>query len=44
LRFRGKGRSGGGIQSRAVVNEVTFKTTKYLSEMLANFKKNIEEK
>lgn len=44
LRFRGKGRSGGGIQSSAVVNEVTFKTTKYLSEMLANFKKNIEEK
>ena len=43
LRFRGKGRSGGGIQVKGVVRELDFKTTKYLSEMIDHFKGNIKK-
>lgn len=42
LRYKGKGRSGGGIQSKYTVQEIEFKTTKYLSNMIDGFKRNID--
>jgi hypothetical protein len=42
LRYTGKGRSGGGFQSKNEVNELDFRTTKYFSEICANFKRNIK--
>ena len=42
LRFSGKGRSSGGIQVKGVVNEVTFTTTKYMSELTENFKNRMQ--
>jgi len=42
LRYDNKGRSGGGIQVKSAVRELNFKTTKYLSEMISNFKKDIK--
>jgi len=41
LRYSGRGRSKGGVQSSSIVNELTFKTTRYLSDMLSNFRGNI---
>lgn len=43
LRYKGMGRSGGGIQSKYIVREVEFKTTKYLSSMIEGFKRNISK-
>jgi len=42
LRFSGKGRSSGGIQVKSHVNELSFTTTKYLSEITDNFKTRIQ--
>jgi hypothetical protein len=42
LRFRDKGRSGGGIEVSSPVRELNFSTTPYLSEMVKNFRRNIQ--
>lgn len=43
LRYSGKGRSSGGLQSKTPVRELSFTTTKYFSEIVDNFKRNIRE-
>ena len=42
LRYSGKGRSGGGIQSKGVVNELSFTTVRYMSDITENFKNRIK--
>lgn len=42
LRFRGMGRSGGGIQVKNAVRELNFRTTKYFSGIVDNFRRNIK--
>lgn len=43
VRFSGKGRSGGGFQSSKAVNALNFKTMQYFSEIVSNFKRNINK-